>query len=138
MRRTAGSARVSRLYFLMTMDEVNTLMLFIYLYFLSNVRNVRCVTFHYSLKRIAQTNDNRFSTCWKSSDIEINTRSTWFPFELILNLNLNFLDFYEKPRKLIKVCKNCFDEQEKSWTYLKIFRKKKLQKHLSRFRLFKT
>ena len=38
---------------------------------------------------------------------------------------LNFLDFYEKnPCNKKKVGKNCFDEQEKSWTYLKIFRKK--------------
>ena len=45
----------------------------------------------------------------------------------ILNLTfLNVLDFYEKsPRKKKKtVGKNCFDEQEKPWTYLKIFRKK--------------
>ena len=38
---------------------------------------------------------------------------------------LNFLDFYEKnPCNKKKVGKNCFDKQEKSWTYLKIFQKK--------------
>ena len=52
---------------------------------------------------------------------------------------LIFLDFYEK-----KPCKkffsqNCFDKQEKSWIYLKMFQKKtqKFQSHLSRFRSFR-
>ena len=40
-------------------------------------------------------------------------------------LFLNFPDFYEKsPCKKKKACKNCFDEPEKSRTYLKILRKK--------------
>ena len=36
-----------------------------------------------------------------------------------------------------KARKNCFDEQEKLWTFLKMFRKKSFQSHLSRFRPFK-
>ena len=51
--------------------------------------------------------------------MEVYERSTWFHFELNF---LNFLDFYEKnPRKKKKIGKNCFDKQEKSRTYLKIF-----------------
>ena len=48
------------------------------------------------------------------------------PHGFMLNCSfLNFLDVYEKnPCKKNKVSKNRFDEQEKSWTYLKIFRKK--------------
>ena len=43
-------------------------------------------------------------------NIEIYSRSTWFHCEL----NLNFLDFYEKnPCKKKKVHINYFDEQEK-------------------------
>ena len=40
-------------------------------------------------------------------------------------LNRNISEFlWKNPCKKKKVRKNCFDEQEKSWTYLKMFRKK--------------
>ena len=46
----------------------------------------------------------------------------------------------KKYRYKKKISKNCFDGQEKFWTYLKMFRKnhKKFQSHLSDFSLFKT
>ena len=57
----------------------------------------------------------------------------------ILNRNISEL-LWKNPCKKKKVRKNCFDEQEKSWTYFKMFRKKqkKIKSHLSRFRPFKT
>ena len=56
-----------------------------------------------------------------------------------LNRNISEL-LWKNPCKKKKVRKNCFDEQEKSWTYFKMFRKKqkKIKSHLSRFRPFKT
>ena len=40
-------------------------------------------------------------------------------------LNRNISEFLRKNLcKKKKVCKNCFDKREKSWTYLKMFRKK--------------
>ena len=82
-----------------------------------------CVTFYHSWwNRFPQANDNRISTSSKWFNMEVYTRSSWFYFELIF---LNFPDFYEKsPCKKEKVGKNCFDEQEKSLTYLKMLRKK--------------
>ena len=39
---------------------------------------------------------------------------------------LNFWIFVKKdPCKKNKIRKNCFDEQEKFWTYLKMFRRKR-------------
>ena len=81
-----------------------------------------CVIFDYSFNRFPPANENR-----------ISTSSKWFIWRFIKGLHgfilswtfLIFLDVYEKnPRKREKVDKNCFDKQEKSWTYLKIFRKK--------------
>ena len=47
---------------------------------------------------------------------------------------LTFRIFTKKALLKRKICKNCFDEQEKSRTYLKMLRKKqKFQSHFSRF-----
>ena len=73
------------------------------------------------LNRVSQANNHCISTSWKWFNIEIYSRSTWFYFEL----NLNFLNFYEKsPCKEKKVSINYFEEQEKPWIFSKIFQKK--------------
>ena len=80
------------------------------------------VTLYHSWNRFPQANDNRISTSWKRFYIEVYTYLHGF----ILHRNfLNFLDFYEKNLcKQKKVRKNCFNEQEKSITYLKMLLKK--------------
>ena len=78
-------------------DGINTYVLFIYLYFISNVLNVELCKILPSLNRFPQANN----TSWKWLNIKVYSRSTWFHFELTF---FNFLDFYEKsPCKKKKV-----------------------------------
>ena len=77
--------------------------------------------FYHSLNRFPQANDHCICTSWKWFNIDVYTRSTkttWAEPFLIFRLSL------KNPSIKKKVPKNCFDEQEKSWAYLKIFRKK--------------
>ena len=95
------------------------------------LRTWSCGTFYpVSLNRFPRGTENRIRTSWKWFNIEVYTR---FNIEIYTSLHgfilnwtvLNFLDFYENvPCKKKKVRKNCFDKQEKPWTYLEIFRNK--------------
>ena len=74
---------------------------FIYLYFISYQmhKTWNCVTFYYSLNRFPPANENPISTSSKWFKMEIYERSTWFHLNWTF---LNFLDFYEKKKKIVK------------------------------------
>ena len=100
-----------------------TLRYFPYIYICYQIyKTWSCVTFYHSLNRFPQANCNFISTSWKWFNIEVYTRSTWFHFGLNLSWFSRFLWKSSCIKK--KVHKNCFDEEERSWTCLKMFRKK--------------
>ena len=102
------------------LNQVNTQVLFIYLYFLSNRKALWHSTIHEIDFHKQMTNDFVLT----ENDFILKFIQGLHGF--ILNWNfLNFPDFYEKsPCKKKKVRKSCLDEQQKSGTSLKMLWKK--------------
>ena len=77
-----------------------------------------CWTFHHSLNRFPQGNDDRVSTSWKWFNMEVYTRFTWFHFTLDLSYFSGFLrkrpllkekgsqNFFWQPRNILKKFEN--------------------------------